>query len=148
MAMTTTPPQAAARIAGGVEAPELRGTVRFFPMWDGVLVEVRLRGLPEKGSGFFALHIHEGARCSGREFSDTGGHYDPAGKLHPSHTGDLPPLIRCCGGRAYLAVVTNRFSIQDIIGRTVVIHSDPDDFESQPAGNAGKKIGCGVIYPV
>jgi Cu-Zn family superoxide dismutase len=45
-------------------------------------------------------------------------------------------------------MVTNRFSIQDIIGRTVVIHSGPDDFRSQPAGNAGKKIGCGVIYPV
>ena len=52
--------------------------------------------------------------------------------------------MQCCG-RAYLAVRTDRFRVQEIIGRTVVIHSDPDDFRSQPAGNAGTKIACGVI---
>lgn len=50
-----------------------------------------------------------------------------------------------CGESAYMSVKTDRFSADDRIGRTVVIHSGPDDFHSQPAGNAGKKIACGVI---
>lgn len=66
------------------------------------------------------------------------------GQAHPEHAGDLPPLIRC-RGNAYLSFRTDRFSVNEIIGRTVVIHSDPDDFHTQPAGNAGKKIACGVI---
>jgi Cu-Zn family superoxide dismutase len=51
-------------------------------------------------------------------------------------------------GQAYLAVQTNRFTIDEIIGRTVVIHEGVDDFSSQPAGNAGRKIACGVIRKV
>ena len=65
-------------------------------------------------------------------------------QVHPKHAGDLPPLMGC-QGNAYLAVKTDRFIVHDIIGKTVVIHSDPDDFHTQPAGNAGKKIACGVI---
>lgn len=145
MLIPTVPPQAIARIAGGREAPRLTGTVQFYPMWDGVLVVVQVRGLPETGNGIFALHIHEGGSCTGRDFADSGSHFNPGGVLHPGHAGDLPPLLRCCGGRGYLAVVTNRFSIRDVIGRTVVIHSGADDFRTQPAGNSGSKIACGVI---
>jgi Cu-Zn family superoxide dismutase len=53
-----------------------------------------------------------------------------------------------CKGKAFLSVKTDRFSVDEIIGRTIVIHSDPDDFHSQPAGNAGKKIACGVIQKI
>lgn len=63
---------------------------------------------------------------------------------HPFHAGDLPPLLSC-KGRAYLAVITGRFCVKDVIGRSVVIHAGPDDLHTQPAGNAGAKIGCGVI---
>lgn len=80
----------------------------------------------------------------GNDFAATGSHYDPGKQSHPRHAGDLPPLMSF-GGRAYLAVMTDRFSIRDIIGRTIVIHAMPDDFRSQPAGNAGTKIACGVI---
>ncbi len=73
-----------------------------------------------------------------------GSHYNPTGQAHPKHAGDLPPLLSC-RGNAYLSVKTDRFTANEIIGRTVVIHSDPDDFNTQPAGNAGKKIACGVI---
>ena len=66
---------------------------------------------------------------------------------HPMHSGDLPPLLSATG-RAYMAVLTDRFSIGQIIGKTVVVHSRADDFQSQPAGNAGEKIACGVIQPV
>ena len=138
-------PDAVAQIRGGAEVPGLSGWVRFFQEWDRVLVVADVSGLPEDGgAGFFALHIHEGGGRGGEGFSETGGHYDPAGRPHPEHAGDLPPLLRC-GGRAYLAVRTDRFRVEEIIGRTVVIHSGPDDFRSQPAGDAGRKIGCGTI---
>lgn len=138
-----TRPDAAAVIRGGESAPHLRGEARFYQKRGGVLTAVQLSGLPESGS-FFGLHIHEGRNCGGEDFSGTGGHYDPADRPHPLHAGDLPPLLNC-GGNAYLVTLTDRFSLQDVVGRTVVIHSAPDDFRSQPAGNAGEKIGCGVI---
>lgn len=130
-----------ARIRGSAS-----GTVRFCQKQEGVLVTAEIRGLPESETGFFALHIHEGTDCSGVGFSDTGAHYNPTGAFHPRHAGDLPPLLSC-SGRAYLSVLTNRFRLGDILGRTVVIHSLPDDFRTQPSGAAGEKIACGVICP-
>lgn len=136
---------AVAYIHGGWDVPKLWGEVRFFQESGGVLIVAEISGLPEDNrTGFFGLHIHEGNACAGEAFSATGSHYDPTGEMHPMHAGDLPPLLRCRGG-AYLAVRTDRFRLEEIIGRTVVIHSRPDDFQSQPAGNAGTKIGCGVI---
>ena len=121
----------------------LRGTVRFYLRTGDVLVVANVSGLPRQ-NGFYGFHIHEGEGCTGKDFADTGSHYNPTGMPHPQHAGDLPPLLGH-GGRAFLAVTTDRFSIADVLGRTVVIHSDLDDFTTQPAGNAGTKIGCGVI---
>ena len=123
---------------------ELRGKVWFIPSGNGTMVIADISGLPESATGFFGFHIHEGGNCEGEGFQNTGGHYDPAKLPHPSHAGDLPSLLSCQGS-AYLAVLTDRFQVRDVIGRTVVIHSDPDDFGSQPSGNAGAKIACGVI---
>ena len=141
-------PDAVAYVRGGDEAPDLLGEVQFYQRRKGVLVVANVSGLPQNGgTGFFALHIHEGDNCSGEGFPGTGGHYNPTKMPHPSHAGDLPPLM-ACNRSAYLAVVTNRFRVEDIIGRTVVIHEGPDDFHSQPSGNAGSKIACGVIRRV
>ena len=138
-------PDAVARIHGGAEAPKLTGCVQFYQESGCVLIEAKFSGLPQENkTGFFGFHIHQGESCSGIEFSGTGSHYNPANQPHPKHAGDLPPLL-ACRGNAYLSFKTDRFSVNEIIGRTVVIHSDPDDFHSQPAGNAGKKIACGVI---
>lgn len=138
-------PDALAQICGGMEAPELSGCVQFYQEKGGVLIVAQISGLPmESETGFFGFHIHEGESCSGMDFSGTGSHYNPTGQAHPKHAGDLPPLL-ACGGSGYLSVRTDRFSVDEILGRTLVIHSDPDDFRSQPAGNAGKKIACGVI---
>ena len=137
-------PDATAKVRG-VAVPCLSGQVRFYQERDRVLVVAEISGLPrDSETGFFALHIHEGGSCGGTAFSETGGHYNPATEEHPAHAGDLPPLLSC-GGTAYLAVRTNRFRVEDVIGRTVVIHSGADDFHSQPAGNAGTKIGCGLV---
>ncbi len=140
-------PQAVAHVSGGDAAPTLSGEVQFFQGQSTVLIVVNVSGLPQTDSGFFALHIHTGSACSGKQFSDTGSHYNPDGTPHPNHAGDLPPLLSC-DGVAYLSLLTDRFTLQDILGLTIVIHREPDDFHTQPAGNAGEKIACGVIRPV
>ena len=138
-------PDAVARITGGVETPQLTGCVAFYQESGCVLVVARISGLPKESKmGFFGFHIHQGRDCSGVGFSETEGHFNPTGQIHPEHAGDMPPLISC-HGNAYLSFKTDRFSVNDIVGRTVVIHNDPDDFHTQPAGNAGKKIACGAI---
>lgn len=139
-------PDAVARIVGGEEAPRLSGCVRFYQENGCVLIEAKISGLPKASeTGFFGFHIHQGRDCSGVGVPGTESHYNPLGQGHPKHAGDLPPLLEC-KGNAYLSVKTDRFSVNEIIGRTVVIHSDPDDFHTQPAGDAGKKIACGSVF--
>ncbi len=141
---TSNSPAAIAHVNGGDGYPNIRGTVRFFPRCGGTLIAADIDGLPHTDTGFFAFHIHEGGDCRGAGFPNTGGHYDPGFAEHPKHAGDLPPLLSA-GGRAHCRVLTNRFRVNEILGRTVVIHSGPDDFKSQPSGNAREKIACGVI---
>lgn len=151
MFYASTPPQAAAHVSGGRENPGLQGTVSFFDDYGYTVVVAEIYGLPESAKacapGFFGFHVHEGGACTGAGFSDTGPHYAADSCGHPAHAGDLPPLLSC-GGMAYLAVRTDRFCVPEVIGRTVVIHAMPDDFTTQPAGNSGEKIACGVIEAV
>ena len=137
-------PAAAARIHGDSANPRLHGTVKIYPWRDGTLVTADVWGLPDSETGFFALHIHETGDCGGDGFPNTGSHYNPRMQPHPRHAGDLPPLLGD-NGRVQLTVFTNRFRVPEILGRSVVIHSGPDDFRTQPAGNPGIKIACGVI---
>ena len=144
-------PNSAADIPGGENYPGIRGRVIFRQQKNGVLVTADIYGLPtgETGcdSGVFGFHIHEGEDCgsNGQEpFSNTKGHYNPGECPHPYHAGDLPRLFEN-DGYAYMSFLTNRFTATEIIGRTVVIHLKPDDFHSQPSGNSGEKIACGVI---
>lgn len=137
-------PKAAARIRGGSEYPQLHGLVRFFQRNDGLIVEAEIFGLPKTETGFFAFHIHEGDSCAGEGFPSTGSHFNPGMTTHPKHAGDLPPLLSD-HGKAYMKVYTGRFHAEEVIGKTVIIHRDPDDFHTQPSGNAGTKIACGLI---
>ncbi len=144
-------PGARAELSGGPEHPRLRGTVRFYQTDRGVLVLAEVSGLPQEGgrceNDIFAFHIHSGSSCRGgpeEPFADAKGHYDPEHCPHPAHTGDMPPLFSN-RGYALQAFLTDRFTVREIIGRTVIIHEDVDDFTSQPAGNAGRRIACGVI---
>ncbi len=135
---------ASATIRGGNQTPSIFGKVNFHQRQNYVLVTANIKGLPETTSGFFGFHIHEGENCTGTDFANTLNHYNPENSPHPTHAGDLPPLMYC-DGNACLSFITNRFCVKDIIGRTIVIHDMPDDFNSQPSGNAGKKIACGVV---
>ena len=135
-------PDAVARVSGRKDCPNLKGVLRFSQNCGGVLVRAEIRGLPD--DGFYALHIHEGDSCSGEGFSNSGTHYNPTGAIHPNHAGDLPPLLSN-QGFAKMSVLTGRFRVDEIIGKTVIIHSKPDDFTTQPSGDSGEKIACGII---
>ena len=129
----------------------ISGLVKFYDTnYGGVLIEAEIFGLPNVSvpfsSNFYAFHIHETGDCS-RDFTNTGNHYNPTMEEHPNHAGDMPPLLGN-QGYAWTAFFDRRFTIDEIMGRSVVIHQMPDDFHSQPAGNAGTKIACGVIRPV
>ena len=80
-------------------------------------------------------------------FPLSGAHYNPGACEHPHHAGDLPPLFGC-NGYAMSVFLTDRFLVDDVIGKTLIIHDRPDDFKTQPAGNAGEKIACGVIQAI
>ena len=140
---------AAAQMRGSCDFPNIKGRVTFQQTPQGVMVTADICGLPKTDDcrGVFAFHIHDGRCCTGNRtdpFADAGTHYDPCSHPHPYHAGDLPPLF-ANDGRAYMSVLTNRFTVDEIIGKTVIIHSRPDDFTTQPSGSAGEKIACGVI---
>ncbi len=144
-------PNAIANVRGGSNYPAVGGKVEFYHTPFGVLVSADIHGLPVSqercGNDIFAFHIHGGELCSGNnedEFADAGTHYNPDGCPHPYHRGDMPPLFTS-GKKAFLSFLTDRFTVDEIIGKTVIIHDKPDDFTNQPSGNSGMKIACGEI---
>ncbi len=144
-------PTAVAHVRGEDRQTGPIGTVSFYPSGCNTLVVADIYRLPHSdapcSSNIFAFHIHEGGSCAGVGFPETKGHFNPGNCEHPYHAGDLPPLFEC-NGHAFMAVLTNRFCISEVIGRTVVIHSHYDDFTTQPSGNSGAKMACGVIRSV
>lgn len=142
-------PQALAWVRGGSSAPDISGLVKFFDTpYGGILVEAEVFGLPNRdipgSTGFYAMHIHEFGDCS-NDFTKVGGHYNPQHTAHPQHAGDLLPLLSN-QGYAWSAFYDKRFQVKDIIGRSVIIHSQRDDFTSQPSGDPGAMIACGTIF--
>ena len=142
-------PSAFAAINGSEKYPKVYARMQFYQKEDFVIVATEAEGLPENqyGRGVFGFHIHSGESCTGDEtdpFKNALTHYNPKGYPHPYHAGDMPPLFGE-KGKAFSAFMTKRFSVEDIIGKTVIIHSMPDDFTTQPAGNSGEKIACGII---
>ncbi|MCI9081535.1 MAG: superoxide dismutase family protein [Lachnospiraceae bacterium] len=147
-------PAAYAELTGNPGNSEITGIVRFYPVNGGVLVNAEIYGLPTSAescrSDIFGFHIHEGNSCTGTEsdpYANTGGHYNPSDCPHPAHMGDMPPLFGN-NGSAWMMYFTDRFTILDLIGKTIIIHSSPDDFTTQPSGNSGAKIACGTIVSV
>lgn len=147
---------AIARIQGGPLAPGINGVVRFTEVPGGTWVCANLNGLPpyqpatdnKPPVGPHGFHIHEYGRCEAGDptnpFQSAGGHWNPTAQPHGNHAGDFPALFSY-GGRAILCFFTDRFRPQDVVGRSVVIHENPDDFRTQPAGASGKRLACGAI---
>lgn len=139
-------PQAHAEIKGSKDYKDISGLVKFYQTANGALVYVVIAGLPD-GNSFHGFHIHEGEKCSGNSddpFADAKSHYNPDNSGHPNHAGDLPPLMNN-NGFALSVFITDRFTVKDVIGRTMIIHEKADDFTTQPSGNSGKKLACGKI---
>lgn len=133
-------------ISGSEKYPEIHGTVSFFKACNGSLVVAEIFDLPSDHE-VFAMHIHNGTECSGNSkdpFANAGSHLNLLNEEHPFHTGDLPALFSN-DGYAWTAVYTNRFQPAQVKGYPVVIHADPDDYHTQPSGNSGEKIACGII---
>lgn len=133
-------PDAEAKISGEAN---ISGNVGFWQLPGGVIVVADIEKLPNTTNNIFAFHIHEGKTCE-NNFAETGGHYNPRSLPHPQHSGDMPPFFSNSGS-AWQAFFTDRFSVQEVLGRTVIIHDGVDDFVSQPSGNSGEKIACGKI---
>jgi Cu-Zn family superoxide dismutase len=129
------------------------GEATFEQMGDKVHVLVNAQGLkPNQAHGF---HIHEVGDCSAPDAMSAKGHFNPAGKPHGNptsaehHAGDLPALQADKDGRAKLDTMVDGITLApgptSIIGRGLIIHADPDDYTTQPTGNSGARIACGVI---
>lgn len=128
------------------------GTVTFTQRGARVQVNAKVVGLTPGGHGF---HIHEKGDCSSGDGMSSGGHFNPRGKPHAVHTtpdrhaGDMPMLVADAGGNATLVIELDVMTIgggeTDIVGRGLIVHKDPDDFATQPTGNSGARVACGVI---
>lgn len=144
MALELNRPDATALIHGNAAHPELFGKVFFTQTPSGgVIVTAEVLGLPQE-TGFLGMHIHQVGDCT-LPFDKTGNHYNPNNTMHPMHAGDLPPLLNN-NGYAYISFYDERFTVKDVLGKSIIIHSMRDDFTTQPSGDSGVKIGCGVIH--
>lgn len=133
-------------LQANIKGEGINGTAQFWGTRFGVICLFDVFGLPKQK--FLGLHIHEFGACTPENppnrFNNAGSHYNPTKSPHPDHLGDLPPLFSN-NGHALMAVLIDKFTIQQIRGRSVIIHSQADDFTTQPAGNSGERIACGVI---
>jgi Cu-Zn family superoxide dismutase len=129
------------------------GEATFEQAGDKVRVIVFAQGL--RPNAEHGIHIHEAGDCSSGDGMSAKGHFNPHGKPHGNpqsaerHAGDLPSLKAGKDGRAKLDVTVDAITIgpgpASIVGRGLIIHADPDDYKTQPTGNAGARIACGVI---
>ncbi len=124
----------------------IKGSAYFWGTKFGVVCLFDVFGLPK--NKFLGLHIHEGNSCTPttppNAFENAGGHLNLTKNMHPNHSGDLPPLYSN-SGHALSAVLIDKFTLNDIKNRTIIIHAQPDDFSTQPSGNSKERIACGVI---
>lgn len=134
-------PSAVANIFGGEDFRDIRGKVDFYQFDEGCVLVCFVSNLPKTNINIFGFHIHQKGECEG-DFTSSGGHYGEG--PHPCHKGDLPCLFSN-DGNAFMVVFTDRFKVSEVIDKSMIIHHDPDDFTTQPSGNSGSRIACGII---
>jgi Cu-Zn family superoxide dismutase len=129
------------------------GNVSFVQIGDKVRVNAKVTGL--KPNGEFGFHIHEAGDCGSGDGMSTKGHFNPYGKPHAHsgtperHAGDLTSLKSDGGGNASLSVDLDIITVTpgpaSVVGRGLIVHAQPDDYKTQPTGNAGARSACAVI---
>lgn len=131
-----------------------RGRVDIYRTSSGLRLEVVARGF---AAGSYGMHIHTTGRCDGPDFASAGGHWNPTSRQHGrdnpmgSHHGDMPNLVVEGGeiGRTTVELVGSRFEgeggLLDADGAAFIIHAGPDDYRTDPAGNSGPRVACGVL---
>jgi Cu-Zn family superoxide dismutase len=131
----------------------VRGVVAFHAHDGHLLVHARISGL--KPNGEHGFHLHEKGDCASADGTSAGGHFNPSGQPHgpqnaAHHAGDLPSLKADAQGNADVHFTVDGPSLDAsnagyIVGRSVIVHANPDDYTTQPTGNAGGRVACGVI---
>jgi len=131
------------------------GSASFTQVGDKVHLVANVTGLtPGQEHGF---HVHEAGDCSSGDGMSAKGHFNPYGKPHGSpasaerHAGDMPALRADAGGNARIDTTLDVVSVKpgpaSVVGRGLIVHASPDDYKTQPTGNAGARLACGVINP-
>lgn len=133
------------------------GTAKLLQIPNGVLVRLTLT---KAAPGIHAFHVHAVGKCEGPEFTSAGGHFNPTSKKHGllskegAHTGDLPNVIVPDSGTLTVEVVIPHVTLKegdqtlaDADGSALVLHAGADDYTTDPTGNAGGRMACGVIAP-
>jgi Cu-Zn family superoxide dismutase len=143
-------PQAVCQVSSLGSGP-ISGTVFFTQETGEILVEADIKGLKPGSHG---IHIHEHGDCGGVEGKAAGGHFNPTKGMHGmagmvgGHEGDLGNIVADANGEGRLTLrdkVLELSGANSILGRSIIVHADADDLVSQPAGNSGARIACGVI---
>lgn len=151
-AAQTPAPQKAQAVLKAPKGSKLKGMIHFTEENGKMKIETMVDGIKPGPHGF---HIHEKGDCSAADFSSAGGHFNPHQGTHADHNtpgrhvGDLGNLIADNKSKAYTTLIVDGMTMkpgaESIIGKSVIIHKDKDDLKSQPAGNSGPRIACGII---
>ncbi|HEY3172187.1 MAG TPA: superoxide dismutase family protein [Thermoanaerobaculia bacterium] len=154
---TTSPTAAAGPQARATIEPKSGSNVRGWATFTerstgGVRVEVHIENAPP---GVHGLHLHEKGDCSAADASSAGGHFNPGGMPHagPSdtmrHAGDFGNITIEANGTGHLELVSDLLTVRpgpnSVVGKAIVFHEKVDDLKTQPTGNAGARLGCGVV---
>jgi Cu-Zn family superoxide dismutase len=145
-------PRASAKLQS-TKGNKTSGTVDFYQVGNRVRVVANVSGLvPGREHGF---HVHEAGDCSSGDGMSAKGHFNPHGKPHghfssgERHAGDMPSLRADANGNAKLDttldIITVTSGPASVVGRGLIVHADPDDYKTQPTGNAGARLACAVI---
>lgn len=146
--------QQAEAVLASASGSRVSGKLTLAPMGDGVHISGEVGGLVPNGQ--FGFHVHEKGDCSAVDATSAGGHFNPATHAHGRagepvhHAGDMDNIVSDTGGVAKVNVHLRGVTLgggaaNDIAGRAVIVHADPDDYHSQPTGNAGARVACGVV---
>jgi Cu-Zn family superoxide dismutase len=157
-AASAAPTSASATLTGSPEDSDFSGSVTITEeAGGGVKIVAHLAGVDTPG--LHGFHVHETGECShdtagGKHFTSAGGHFNPAGADHacpptePRHAGDLGNVTVGADGSAHFEMTTNLLSLSgpnSVVGKAILLHANEDDCKTQPTGNAGDRIACGVV---